>query len=329
MTNTYAEMSLSARSEQTLLRRVLANSGFEYSGPRLMLGLSGLEHQVDAVGLRGNNLALVLSGPKDLGLRPEKSIHTPSPKFKSEVWCRDALLRMYDISATLEREGLSVDLVLFENKLTQSLPGGGIGFDAIEPWVAQHGLPSDWLGNWQTSIYDIDIPSIRYLSDTGQSAGACYFGLNDLTLSEIADICSDDESRAQQAARNAMSRVRVNQYFNPPTDELILSALALSKRHDTALIKDIYDVATALQHAPVKNVIVPATDYTDPVATARELAKTGAVEYTAEIRLEENGRQIIHRVTKTAQENFVIRVLKVLDLPGIAKSLVQGFRGYE
>jgi hypothetical protein len=329
MTNTYAEMSLSPRSEQTILRQVLANSGFEYSGPRLMLGLSGLEHQVDAVGLRGDNLALVLSGPKDLGLRPEKSIHTPSPKFKSEVWCRDALLRMYDISATLQREGLTVDLVLFENRLTQSLPGGGFGGGAIQPWVAEHGLPNDWLGTWQSSVYDIDVPSMRYLSETGQSAGACYLGLNDLTLHEIADICSGDEARAQPATRSAMSRVRVDQYFNPPTDELILTALALSKRHDTALIKDIYDVATALQHAPVENVVVPATDYTDPVATARELAKIGAVDYTAEIRLEENGRQIIHRVTKTAQENFVIRALKVLDLPGIVKSLVHGFRGHE
>jgi hypothetical protein len=329
MANTYAEMSLSPKSEQTLLRQVLENSGFEYSGPRLMLGLSGLEHQVDAVGLRGNNLALVLSGPKDLGLRPDRSFQTPSPKFKSEVWCRDALLRMYDISATLEREGLAVDLVLFENRLTQSLPSGIPTPWAIEPWVAQNDLPNDWLGNWQTSVDRIDVPSLRYLAETGKSAGACYFGLNDLTLDEIAGICSTDESRAQSASRSAMARIRVDQYFNPPTDELILSALALSKRQDEALIEDIYDAAIALKHAPVGNVLVPSTDYTDPVATARELAKMGAVEYTAEIRLEENGRQIIHRVTKTAQENFVIRALKVLDLPGIVKSLVQGLRGHD
>ena len=102
MTKTYAEVNLGNYSEQILLRRILANSGFEYSGPRTMRGLSGLEHQVDAVGLRDNNLAIVLSGPKDLALRPENNISTPSPRFKSEVWCRDALLRMYDISAMLE-----------------------------------------------------------------------------------------------------------------------------------------------------------------------------------------------------------------------------------
>jgi len=290
-----------------------------------MLGLSGLEHKIDAVGMRSNNLAVVLSGPKDLGLREENNIHTPSPKFKSEVWCRDALLRMYDISAMLVHEGIVVDLVLFENRLTQSMPVGGFGFETIRPWVTQHGLPDDWLGNWQTSVNEINVPSMRYLSETGQSAGACYFGLNDLTLKEIADICSDDEPRAHQATRSAMARVRVDQYFNPPTDELILSALALSKRHDAGLIKEVYDAAAGLRHAPVQNVVVPGTDYTDPVATAIELAKVGAVEYTAEIRLEENGRQIIHRVTKTAQENFVIRVLKVIDVPGIVKSLVEGF----
>lgn len=326
MTTTYAEMSLGDKSQQTLLCRVLTNSGFEYSGPRTMRGLSGLDHQVDAVGIRDNNFALVLSGPTDLGLRPEKSFGTPSPKFKSEVWCRDALLRMYDISATLEREGLKADLVLFENRLTQALPGGNLGFGAIEPWVQQYELPSDWLGNWHTSIYDIDIPGARYLSDTGQSAGACYFGLNDLTLQDISAICGIDEKRAAAATRDAMSRVRVDQYFNPPTDELILTALALSKRYDPALIRDIYAVAVSLQHCPVQNAIVKDTDYTDPVATARQLAHIGAVEYTAEIRLQENGREIVQRVTKTAQETFVIRLLKVLDLPRVAKAFMQAFK---
>ena len=328
MKSTYAEMSLGDNSEQTLLRRMLANSGYEYSGARVMRGLSGLDHHVDAVGLRGNNLALVLSGPKNLGLRPEKDIGPPSPKFTSEIWCRDALLRMYDISAILEREGLKVDLVIFENRLTQALPGEGLG-GAIELWIAEHNLPADWLGNWKTSIYDIDVPGARYLSETGQSAGACYFGLNDLTLPEISAICGTDDESAAEKTRAAMSRMRVDQYFNPPTDELILTALSLSQRNDSAIIEDIYDAAVSLEHSPVANVIVPGTNYTDPVATARELAKIGAIDYSAEIRLQENGREIVHRVTKTAQENFVIRVLKVLDVPEMVKAFVQTLKGVE
>ncbi|MCB9925894.1 MAG: hypothetical protein H6822_27340 [Planctomycetaceae bacterium] len=235
---------------------------------------------------------------------------------------------MYDISATLEREGLKVDLVLFENRLTEGLPGN-FGFGAIEPWIQEHGLPNDWTGNWQSSVFDIDLPGNRFLSDTGHSAGACYIGLNDLTLPEIAAICGGDEEHARQLTHTAMSRVRVDQYFNPPTDELILTALALSPRHDPAIIEDVYGAAVSLQHPPVPNVIVPDTDYADPVATARELANIGAVEYSAEIRLQENGREIVHRVTKTAQENFVIRALKVLDLAGIVKALVQGLKGGE
>lgn len=91
----------------------------------------------------------------------------------------------------------------------------------------------------------------------------------------------------------------------------------MSKRHDLAIVEDIYNAAVSLEHSPVANVVVPDTDYTDPVATARQLAKIGAVEYTAEIHLEENGREIVHRVTKTAQENFVIRALKALNIAGI------------
>jgi hypothetical protein len=235
---------------------------------------------------------------------------------------------MYDISAALERQGMKVDLVLFENRLTESLPDPN-GFGEIEPWIAQHGLPTDWLAQWQTSVYEIDIPAARYLSETAQSAGACYLGINDLTLDEIASICSSDDFRAVNATRSAMSRARLDQYFNPPTDELILTALALSPRHDLAIIKDIFEVAVSLQHDPVANVVVPSTDYNDPVATARELANIGAVSYSAEVRLQNNGREIIHRVSKTAQENFVIRALKILDLPAIVQGIIKGFRGQQ
>jgi len=50
--------------------------------------------------------------------------------------------------------------------------------------------------------------------------------LNDLTLSEISAICGDNDEHAVEPTRVAMSRLRVDQYFNPPTDELILTALA-------------------------------------------------------------------------------------------------------
>ena len=86
---------------------------------------------------------------------------------------------MYDISAGLEREGLKVDLVLFENRLTKGLPNA-IDFGKWDAWVKGNGLPGDWRGHWQTSIDAIDIVAERFLGDTARAAGACYFGLNDL-----------------------------------------------------------------------------------------------------------------------------------------------------
>ncbi len=290
-----------------------------------MTGLSGFDHRVDAVGLRNDNLALIFSGPRDIGLRSSDAGGHDSPRFKSEVWCRDALFRMYDISGVLEREGLKVDLVLFENRLTGGLPDLTALRD-IKAWAEQNNLPSDWRGSWQFAGNRIDVPGARYLSDAARGAGACYFGLNDLTPPEIAAMCGDDESHAEVVSQEAMSRVRVTQYFNPPTDELILTALALSRRHDPQFPEDIYRAAVSLAHTPAPNTVVPSTDYTDPVATAKELSKCGAIGYSGEIRLEKDGREIVHRVEKTAQENFVIRALRTLDIPGIVKALVDGFK---
>jgi hypothetical protein len=173
----------------------------------------------------------------------------------------------------------------------------------------------------------IDTPGSRFLADAASSSGACYLGLNDLSLAEIAALCSNDEAAARIVAREALSRMRVDQYFNPPTDELLLTALSLTRRNDPEIVRDIHEVAVSLAHVPVPNVIVPQTDYGDPVATARALASIGAIEYAAEVRVAIGGREIVHRISKTAQENFVIRLLKTLDLAGIAKAIIHGLKG--
>ena len=230
--------------------------------------MSGLDHEFEAVGVRQDNIVLVLSGAKDLGLREKDGGSSMSPRFKWEVWCRDALLRMYDVSAVLEREGMKVDLLLFENRLTQGLPpDADMTFGRIDSWVAQHKLPKDWMGNWFGSTYPVELPLTRFLADAASSSGACYFGLNDLSLQEISAICGDDNETATAAAGETFSRVRVDQYFNPPTDELLLTALALSPRRDSAIVTDVYGAAVSLAHTPVSNVLVPQTDYSDPVAT--------------------------------------------------------------
>ncbi len=326
----YAEMSLGQVSEQRIIRQMLLNSGFDYSGSRTIKGLSGHDHLFDAVGVRGKNVALVLSGPKDLDLRPKGSDHI-SPKLRSEIWCRDALFRMYDVAAIMDREGIKTDLVIFENRLTRFLPKSGPVFggdEDIAAWVSRHSLPTDWAMNWQLSYTHIDVPSPRYLPESGQAAGACYFGLDDFTLAEIAGICSTDVIAATTATSAAMKRVRVDQYFNPPTDELILSAIALSKRKDLDIVTDFYRASAELQHRPVENVFVRDTDYTDPVATALALKKEGMIEYSAEVRLTVDGREVTQRISKSPQEHFVIRLAKSLALPEVAKALMQVLKGH-
>ena len=227
---------------------------------------------------------------------------------------------MYDTSAVLEHENIKVDLVIFENRLTKALPKDE-GFQAIGPWINKYKLPKDWNGSWQNSIKEIEVAENRFLPETGHAAGACYFGLNDLTLSEISAICGANDKDAAMHTRTAMSRIRIDQYFNPPTDELILTSLSLSMRHDKAFVKDIYDTAVSLNHKPVANVIVPNVDFSDPIATAKELDKLKNISFSTDVRLNDKGREITHHIEKTAQENFVIRALKVMDIPNIIKEI--------
>ncbi len=326
----YSEVSLGKASEQKILKRILTSCGFRFSGETEMKGLSGHEHQIDAIGIRGTNIVLALSGPKDLGLRLKENggISLP-PKYKAEIWCRDALFRMYDISAYLNKEGYNVDLFLFENQLTDSAPNiVDFGFATdVNQWAEKNNLPKDWLGNWSTSLKSIEIPESNYLLETGRSSGACYLGLNNLTLEEISRICGEDEAVASEHTKAAMLRIRVDQYFNPPTDELILGSLSHSKRHDKKFVEEIYETSISLSHKPTENVLVSEVDYTDPIQTAIALQDMGSIDYSAEIHISDSGKEAVFRINKTAQENFIIRVLKVMNIPGIVKAAIEGLKG--
>jgi len=178
MPNQYSELHLGPTSEQAFIRQVATALGFDFSGQQQMRGKSGLLHEIDGVGIRERNALLILSGAKDLE-HIDKRYADLSPRDKVEIWSRDALLRMYDVAAVLELEGLNVDLMYFQNSLTRNVPFAFSPAESIEyrDWVATNNLPKDMCGFWQTSIDSIATPAPRYLSDIATSIGACHVGL--------------------------------------------------------------------------------------------------------------------------------------------------------
>ena len=116
------------------------------------------------------------------------------------------------------------------------------------------------------------------------------------------------------------------QYFNPPTDELLLSAYDLNRSSDPSLPNKLYDTSIALGHIPTENELVPFASFKDPVETAKQLEEHKYIEFESKIEITEEGRKITQSIRKTAQGSFVIRVLKTLGLPDLAKAIIQAFK---
>lgn len=324
MNHLYGELQLGEDSLKRFLSHTMSAMGFEFQGPQSMQGQSGLIHKVDGLGVRKNNIIVVFSGGAGLRQLHDGSIGE-NPKEIVEYWARDALLRMYDVASVLRSEGLIVDLLYFQNVLTRDLPDFP-GRD-LDHWLEENKLPRDIGGTWSTSVDPIEIAHPRFLSDIASSVGACFLGLNDLPLSDISMIVNDSVESKFCNSREALTRARVIQYFNPPTDELLLSSLALTKTKKRTFIDDTFSTALELAREPRQNTIVPTADYNDPVATAVALKEIGAIDFEATVTINEPGRQIVQTIKKTAQENLAFRILRSLELPEIAKAIAKGLRG--
>jgi hypothetical protein len=319
----YGEIGLGPQSSHTFLANSLRALGFEYSGLQKLKGRSGLIHNVDGVGIRGRNMVLAMCGGQGIGKvgKDDKG----SPKERVEFWCRDALLRLYDVSALLESEGIKTDLLFFENARQEDIVAQNP--NEFSEWMAKTKLPNDIHAGASWSARPIETVPPRFMSGIASSIGACFLGLQDMTLQEIAATSNLQSEESIAAASEMLKRLRVAQYFSPPTDELIVAAIGLSPKTDKNLIPLAYETALKLAHQPASNVIVPDIDYRDPIATALALEDRKYIGYDATVTVKENGREVIHHITKTPQESFVLRILKTIDLPATAKAAIEAIKG--
>lgn len=319
----YSELCLGEESKQVFLRNVLTTLGYEHSGPSSLFGLSGLEHLFDAIGKRNENILLVSGGAAYHDYAKGKSKNL-NPKERMEQWRNKALLSAYDVQSVLTQDNLIVDLMFFQN-VNNKHQSWSKSSDRDE-WRERHKLPKDIAGMHTESVYDVPVLSQNELLKVANSIGASFLTLNDLTIDEIAALASTDYTKELKTkVHNTCKRLRLLQYFNPPTDELLLSAYDLNRSSDPYLPNKLYDTSMALGHIPTENELVPSASFKDPVETAKQLEKHKYIEFESKIEITQEGRKVTQSIRKTAQGSFVIRVLKTLGLPDLAKAIIQAF----
>ena len=321
-TSTYSELSLGPESQGTLLKHLFAGIGYGYSGPATIPGLSGLRHSFSAIGTKSNNILLAVGGREED--RP-KGLDRDSPRALMEAWRDRALLSAYDVQGALERDGLVVDLMFFQN-VNQGQNWFRTGMHPLE-WARKNHLPDDIGLRFTESVFQIPVMPSEELAIVAQSVGASFLSLGDLRLDEIAMLTTKGEGVVpHDKIKDVLSRRRILQYFYPPTDELILSAYDISKRDDKGLVTELKESAEAIGHPPVRNVIFPQANFLDPVQTAQELERSKYISFESKVQITESGFTITQSIRKTAQGSLVLRVLKRLGISNLAKTIIEAAR---
>jgi hypothetical protein len=319
----YSEICLGEQSKNVFLKNMISALGFEHSGPTHIDGLSGLKHEFDAIGKRGSNILLVVGGAEYLKhMNNKKSSDRLSPRERMEKWRDQALLSAYDVQAALVQDKMIVDLMFFHNVNNNKCmwPSSQI---ELGDWIKNQNLPKDMGISLSASVEDIPTMSREGLINVAHSIGSSFLTLDDLSIEEIVLLTNENSAKNALAVCN---RLRLKQHFNPPTDELVLMTYDLTHSSNVDLPVILYETSVALGHQPIDNILVPAINFKDPVATAKELENSKYIEFKSKTEITEKGYKITQSIRKTAQGSFVIRLLQNIGLPDLAKAIISVFK---
>jgi hypothetical protein len=309
-----SELRLCRGSRERFFRVMLEALGFEASGRRTLTGSSGLDHGFEAAGVRERNLLVVVASGDSLRRRLASDERTPRQRL--EAWLRESLLSAYDVGAAFEGQGISVDLLLVHDAFTSIPPD----VDLVA-WAEAHDLRD---GKWSEHrlLRPGDALPPHALADAATLIGSPYFSYDSLTLSELAGISTPGGADPVSLARRVLGRIRLTQYFDPPTDELILTALALAPSPNALTAIRVAEVSRRLGHRLAPNTIVKDADHEDPAATAASLRARRFIEYTDQVEVLDAGHKAVSTIIGTPQASWAVRVLRELDRPGIASALL-------
>jgi hypothetical protein len=320
----YNELMLGINSRSVLLKNLMEGVGYGFSGAQTIPGLSGMSHHFDAIGTKGKNLLLVIGGADD---RTRSRDHgDTTPRAEMESWRDRALLSGYDVQKALEQEGVIVDLLFFHNiNHSAGIPESKAG---PQEWLKEKKLPIDTGMRFIISIFDIPTLSKEQLATTAESVGGCFLSLDDMSIEEIAILTDPNGGDVvKKKVSDVLSRRRVQQYFHPPTDELILTGYGISQRKDRKLAEEMTHTAASIGHEPVRNAIVPEASFLDPLETARALEDRKFIHFESNVEITESGYKVTQIIRKSAQGNLVVRVLKTLGIGALAKGILETVRG--
>ncbi|NQT04356.1 MAG: hypothetical protein HQ580_20185 [Planctomycetes bacterium] len=323
----YTELNLGKFGRQNLLRNILRAQGYMPAAQQDFEGLSGIRHVFEVVGVKGKNLLLVVGGAE--GDKASRSPRYATPRNRMVRWRNKALLSAYDVESVLAAEGWMVELMFFQN-VSNIYPRelDELDPDEVPKFFRQSGLECDHRFEMRASSEPIPVERSEELVKVASSVGACFFTLNDLTLDELVYLAAKTPDETDPHRVQAISdRIRVSQYFRPPTDELIIAASDFSARRDREFVHQVYRAALTLGHEPAQNALVPNVDFRDPVATAVELEKHKYIHFETTLEVTEEGRKVTQVIRKTAQGSFIVRVLRNIGLPELAKAIIAAFKG--
>lgn len=317
----YFELTLGEHSRRQLLTNLLTGLGFEYTGPESIEGRSGVKHAFEAVGLKDRNVLLVVGGAEQ---KPNRHHERLSQRERMELWRNQALFSVYDIQEALAQEGRVVDLLLFHNVSNRPMPSPLE--QESEEWVKRKKLFLDMTFGVSYTLEQAPVLTSAELAVAAQAVGACFFSLDNLEFDEIAKIARRGPGAAEET-KKLCQRLRLAQYFAPPTDEMLLTAYDLSRRRDKDIAVAVYDQAVRLGHQPTDNVLVSDAPFRDPVATAVALEKHKYIDFKATVEMTPEGTRVTQEIRKTAQGSLIVRILKEIGLPALARAIIAGFKG--
>ena len=317
----YTEINLGLNSKESLLKNFLSSIGYKWSDNRRLQGLSGLEHEFDAVGVKRGSILIIIGGIE----KEDENIRYRDKMMKVEKWRDESLLKFYDVQAALNAAGIMADIVFFQN-LYDKLDSE-VAMEILRPpfdrfRLREIGFPIDCSISVTTTDAPIQAVSSDRLRNTIQNVGACYLSLSDFDQGSLVSVTEQLNDSSIDSMKNVLRKIRVYNYFFPPADELIISCMDRGKlRPGNEDLINVFPITERLGKTVQDNVIISDINLRDPLLIAKMLAKDNMIHFESEIEITERGKTIRQKIIKSAQESLIIKILRAIKIPSILSIL--------
>ena len=167
--------------------------------------------------------------------------------------------------------------------------------------------------------------SIKPVAEKVISLGAPYISTEDFFPEEIKHLFNDKPNKAY--IRNILNRIRIKNYFNPPTDELILGTIDIANTLKEDQVSNIVNISQRLCHPVDKNTFAKNANYNDPIETIYALKDMEYIEFEREeIYTTEEGKKVVQKYKKTTQESLFVKIIREMNIPNIVDVIIKAFK---